>query len=88
MPHAEDLVDPLMGGTGGKPLFDSLAAALMTGPAEREVNQQLAREFGLSAEEYARVLTIMGRTPVADRTWRVQRHVVGTLQLQIVARSG
>ncbi len=27
MPHAEDLVDPLMGGTGGKPLFDSLAAA-------------------------------------------------------------
>ena len=26
MPHAEDLVDPLMGGTGGKPLFDSLAA--------------------------------------------------------------
>jgi phosphoribosylformylglycinamidine synthase subunit PurQ / glutaminase len=27
MPHAEDLVDPLMGGDGGKPLFDSLAAA-------------------------------------------------------------
>jgi hypothetical protein len=27
MPHAEDLVDPLMGGTDGKPLFDSLAAA-------------------------------------------------------------
>jgi phosphoribosylformylglycinamidine synthase I len=27
MPHPEDLVDPLMGGTGGKPLFDSLAAA-------------------------------------------------------------
>jgi phosphoribosylformylglycinamidine synthase subunit PurQ / glutaminase len=27
MPHAEDLVDPLMGGSGGKPLFDSLAAA-------------------------------------------------------------
>jgi phosphoribosylformylglycinamidine synthase len=30
---------------------------------EREVNQQLAREFGLSAEEYQRVLSIMGRTP-------------------------
>ena len=30
---------------------------------EREVNEQLAREFGLSAEEYARVLSIMGRTP-------------------------
>ncbi|MBN8872686.1 MAG: phosphoribosylformylglycinamidine synthase subunit PurL [Rhodospirillales bacterium] len=29
----------------------------------REVNQQLAREFGLSAEEYGRVLEIMGRTP-------------------------
>ena len=29
----------------------------------KEVNEQLAREFGLSAEEYARVLTIMGRTP-------------------------
>jgi phosphoribosylformylglycinamidine synthase len=30
---------------------------------EREVNQRLAREFGLSAEEYDRVLEIMGRTP-------------------------
>ncbi|CAH2601458.1 Phosphoribosylformylglycinamidine synthase subunit PurL [Rhodovastum atsumiense] len=29
----------------------------------REVNQSLAREFGLSADEYARVLDIMGRTP-------------------------
>ena len=29
----------------------------------RTVNQELAREFGLSAEEYARVLDIMGRTP-------------------------
>lgn len=27
MPHPEDLVDPVMGGTDGKPLFDSLAAA-------------------------------------------------------------
>ena len=27
MPHPEDLVDPLMGGTDGKPLFDALAAA-------------------------------------------------------------
>jgi phosphoribosylformylglycinamidine synthase len=27
MPHLEDLVDPLMGGTDGKPLFDALAAA-------------------------------------------------------------
>ena len=27
------------------------------------VNQALAREFGLSAEEYAKVLEIMGRTP-------------------------
>ena len=32
-------------------------------PAQREINQQLASEFGLSAEEYARVLDIMGRTP-------------------------
>ena len=48
--------------------------------------RQLAREFGLSAEEYARVLAIMGRTPTLDRTWRVQRHVVGTLQLQILPR--
>ncbi len=29
----------------------------------KEVNQALAREFGLSADEYANVLTIMGRTP-------------------------
>jgi phosphoribosylformylglycinamidine synthase I len=28
MPHPEDLVDPLAGGTDGKPLFDSLAASL------------------------------------------------------------
>ena len=28
MPHPEDLVDGLMGGTDGKPLFDGLAAAL------------------------------------------------------------
>jgi phosphoribosylformylglycinamidine synthase len=28
MPHPEDLVDPLMGGTDGKPLFDSLASGL------------------------------------------------------------
>jgi phosphoribosylformylglycinamidine synthase len=28
MPHPEDLVDPMMGGTDGKPLFDGLAAAL------------------------------------------------------------
>ncbi len=29
----------------------------------REVNQALAHEFGLSADEYGRVLAIMGRTP-------------------------
>jgi len=29
----------------------------------KEVNQALAREFGLSADEYSRVLDIMGRTP-------------------------
>jgi phosphoribosylformylglycinamidine synthase len=28
MPHPEDLVDPLMGGTDGKPLFDGLASSL------------------------------------------------------------
>jgi phosphoribosylformylglycinamidine synthase len=28
MPHPEDLVDPLMGGEDGRPLFDGLAAAL------------------------------------------------------------
>jgi len=27
MPHPEDLVDPLMGGDDGKPLFDAMAAA-------------------------------------------------------------
>jgi phosphoribosylformylglycinamidine synthase subunit PurL len=29
----------------------------------QDVNQSLARDFGLSAEEYERVLSIMGRTP-------------------------
>jgi phosphoribosylformylglycinamidine synthase len=28
MPHPEDLVDPLMGGTDGKPLFDGIVSAL------------------------------------------------------------
>ena len=28
MPHPEDLVDNLMGGTDGKPLFDGLVEAL------------------------------------------------------------
>ncbi|HEX5326941.1 MAG TPA: phosphoribosylformylglycinamidine synthase subunit PurQ [Acetobacteraceae bacterium] len=28
MPHPEDLIDPLMGGTDGKPLFDGLAATI------------------------------------------------------------
>ena len=32
-------------------------------PPARDVNQQLAREFGLNADEYANVLSIMGRTP-------------------------
>ena len=27
MPHPEDLVDPLMGGIDGRPMFDALAAA-------------------------------------------------------------
>ncbi len=64
MPHPEDLVDPLMGGTDGKPLFDGLAAAWPPdGRPDPRVDQALAREFGLSADEYARVLDIMGRTP-------------------------
>ena len=28
MPHPEDLVDPLLGGTDGKPLFESITQAL------------------------------------------------------------
>jgi phosphoribosylformylglycinamidine synthase len=28
MPHPEDLVDPLMGGTDGKPLFEGITEAL------------------------------------------------------------
>ncbi len=30
---------------------------------KRDVNQELAREFGLNGQEYAKVLEIMGRTP-------------------------
>ena len=29
MPHAEDLVDPLMGGVDGRPLFEGLVGALV-----------------------------------------------------------
>jgi len=29
MPHPEDLVDPLMGGTDGLPMFESLAESLV-----------------------------------------------------------
>src|ERR1700724_1301863 len=32
-------------------------------PMNVEVSENLARSFGLSAEEYGRVLSIMGRTP-------------------------
>ena len=31
MPHPEDLVDPLMGGTDGLPMFESLAENLVAG---------------------------------------------------------
>ena len=34
-----------------------------TAPPDTTVNESLARSFGLSAEEYGRVLSIMGRTP-------------------------
>ena len=30
---------------------------------QSEVNQELARQFGLSPDEYARVVEAMGRTP-------------------------
>ncbi len=30
MPHPEDLVDPLMGGTDGLPMFESLAEAFVS----------------------------------------------------------
>jgi len=36
---------------------------MMAGEPGRDVSSALAREFGLSAEEYGRVLAIMGRTP-------------------------
>ena len=36
---------------------------MMDAAPPRSVNQALAREFGLSGEEYANVLAIMGRTP-------------------------
>ena len=57
MPHPEDLVDPLLGGTDGKPLFE------FTGRRMKTVDAALAKSFGLNAEEYAKVLEIMGRTP-------------------------
>ncbi|MCQ8276884.1 phosphoribosylformylglycinamidine synthase subunit PurQ [Acetobacteraceae bacterium KSS8] len=34
MPHPEDLVDPLMGGTDGKPLFDGLVESFVQGAAQ------------------------------------------------------
>ena len=65
MPHPEDLVDPLMGGTDGKPLFDGLRRAAFARRDDAARRRRIPRRatFGLSAEEYARVLDIMGRTP-------------------------
>ena len=40
MPHPEDLVDPLMGGTDGKPLFDALARRVIVGGGIASVNYE------------------------------------------------
>jgi hypothetical protein len=51
-----------------------MAQATIPAPA---VSQQLAREFGLGAEECAKVREITGHTPEPDPAQRVQHHVVG-----------
>ena len=71
MPHPEDLVDPLMGGTDGNPLFDGLAARWRLAERmtrHRDVTSRLARASASRAEEYARVLDIMGRTPTSPNS--------------------
>ena len=81
-------MDPLMGGTDGKPLFDGLAACA-GGMTERrwcDVNQALAREFGLSADGICPRAGDHGPHAEPDRAGRVQRDVVGALLLQILPR--
>ena len=67
------LLDPASGLDGRGDLL--VADGKIAGFAQRDgsdapkvlvVNQALAAEFGLSAEEYGRVLEIMGRTPWAS----------------------
>src|ERR1700749_2140588 len=49
-------------GLGWQPAAPPAISGAMT-ESSRVVSQALAAEFGLSADEYARVLEIMGRTP-------------------------
>ena len=46
MPHPEDLIDPLMGGTDGKPLFDALAERAPAPPTDARLTA-MAHYLGL-----------------------------------------
>ncbi len=60
MPHPEDATDPLLGGTDGQGLFNGLARG-----ARRvsKIPPNVIAQHGLTAEEYARAVDILGREP-------------------------
>ena len=77
MPHPEDLVDPLMGGTDGKPLFDGLAAS------PRRVNAA-RRQPGAGAGIRA---AAPRNTPTCCRSWAARRRLteLGIFSVDVVA---
>ena len=65
MPHPENAVEPMLGGTDGAALFESLVEARVTSPRaalpvklpnEPAITPQLVAEHGLKPDEYERIL--------------------------------
>src|SRR6185369_2457773 len=66
MPHPEHAVDRLTGGEDGLNLFRSVQAWIGRGSVGPPVTPALADEHGLTREEYAKILEILGRPPTFE----------------------
>ncbi len=85
MPHPEDLVDPLLGGTDGKPLFDS-AGSGVSAPVIRAADEALAREFGLDRRRIRESAGDHGPPPSLTELGVFSVMWSGALLLQILPR--
>ncbi len=64
MPHPEDMIDPALGGTGGRKIFAGLVEASGTRMnAPFSITPQLVADHGLKPDEYQRILDLIGREP-------------------------